>query len=126
MKAPREQLEVLKALSQFVVAVLRHVAVCNGKCTFASHAAVLEHRNNGAHFLVSCKMGAILQKLLGGGPVVESTLDAAGACQSKCCETDIISEISSSSSEHTHASHHAHSRPSFETLPPDGAEIATK
>ena len=72
-------------------------------------------------------MGIILNKLFGGGgPVVESNLDTAGACQSKCCDTDIISEVSSSSSEHTHTSYHAQSRPSFETLPPGHAEIATK
>jgi hypothetical protein len=44
--------------------------------------------------------------------------NTAGSCTSKCCDTEVVSEVSSSSSEHTHASHHAHSRPSFETLPP--------
>ena len=58
--------------------------------------------------------------------MVESNLDTAGSCQSKCCDTDIVSEVSSSSSEHTQASRHAQSRPSFETLPPGHAESRTK
>ena len=66
-------------------------------------------------------MGAVLRRLSEGGPAVE--LDTADSCQSKCCDIDIISEVSSSSSEHTHASHHAQSRPSFETLPLGHAEI---
>ena len=127
VKAPREQLEVRKALRQFVVTVLRLAAVSDGKRAFASHTAGLDHAHNGAHFLVSCKMGAILQKLFGGsGPVVESNLDTQGSCTSKCCDTDVVSEISSSSSECTHASHHVQSRTSFETLPPCGAELSTK
>ena len=73
-------------------------------------------------------MGIVLDKLFGGGaPVVESALDTAGSCQSKCCDTEVISEVSSSSSEHTHASRHALSRLSFETLPPTGyAQIVKK
>ena len=69
-------------------------------------------------FLVN--MGIILDKLFGGGaPVVESSLDTASSCQSQCCDTEVISEVSSSnSSERTHASRYAHSRPSFETIPP--------
>ena len=66
-------------------------------------------------------MGIILEKLFGGGgPVVESKMDTAGACQSKCCDTEVISVVSSSSSDsvRTHASHHVRSRPSFDTLPP--------
>ena len=60
-------------------------------------------------------MGAILQKLFGGGgPVVEA--DTAGSCTSQCCET-VMSEVSSSSSEHTHPSRHAAS--SFGTIPPE-------
>jgi hypothetical protein len=53
--AAREQLEVCEALSQFIVTVLRHVAVCDGKCAFASHAAVLEHGSHGGHFLFPVK-----------------------------------------------------------------------
>ena len=75
-------------------------------------------------FLVSGKMDIILDKLFGGGgPVVESSLDTAGSCTSKCCDTEVVSEVNSSSSEHTHASRHAQSRPSFETLPLGHAEI---
>ena len=125
VKAPREQLEVLKAVAQFVVAVLRHVTVRDGKCAFASHAAVVEHGSYSPHFLLSCKMGNILEKLFkGDGPVVEN--DSGGSCTSKCCDTAMISEVSSSSSEHTHASRHAHSRPSFDTLPPGQAEMAAR
>ena len=54
--------------------------------------------------------------------MVESNLDTAGSCTSQCCET-VVSEVSSSSSEHTHASRHALSRPSFDTLPPGHGEI---
>ena len=127
MIASCQQLEVRKALAQFVVAVLSYVTVCDGKCALAADATFNEQRRNDSHFLFLVNMGAVLQKLFGGGgPVVESTLDTAGECQSKCCETDIISENSSSSSEHTHASRHAQSRPSFETMPPGHAEIPTK
>ena len=72
-------------------------------------------------FIVVKEMGnMILNKLFGGGgPVVESSLQTQGACQSQCCDTEIISETSSSSSSdsmRTHASHHVKSR-SFETIP---------
>ena len=52
--------------------------------------------------------------------MVSSNMDTQGSCQSNCCDTEIISEVSSSSSDsvRTHASHHVKSRPSFETLPP--------
>jgi hypothetical protein len=68
-------------------------------------------------------MGIVLDKLFGGGsPMVESKMDTTGSCQSKCCDTEVISVVSSSSSSdsghHTHASRHGRSRPSFETLPP--------
>ena len=64
-------------------------------------------------------MGIILNKLFGGGsPMLESNLDTQGSCTSKCCDTDIISETSSSSSSHTHQSHHVTSRPSLETPTP--------
>ena len=42
-------------------------------------------------------------------PVVASNFDTAGSCQGKCRDTEIISEVSSSSSGHTHASHNVHS-----------------
>jgi len=125
--APSEQLEGRKALRQIIVVLLRHVTVRDGKCAFAADAAFNEQPRDHSHFLLSCKMGNIFDKLFGGGgPVVESNLDTRSSCTSKCCDTEVISEISSSSSELTHASHHAQSRPSFETLPPGGAEIPTK
>ena len=46
-------------------------------------------------------MGLVLQKLLGGGPIVE--LDHSF----QCCNDEVHSS-SSSSSVHTHASHHIH------------------
>ena len=71
-------------------------------------------------FIDDKEMGNILNKLFGGGgPVVESNLQTQGACQSQCCDTEIISETSSSSSSdsmRTHASRHVKSR-SFETIP---------
>ena len=103
------------------------VLICDGQQSLASDTTVLEHGRDNAHFLFSCKMGIILDKLFGGGaPVVESNLDTAGSCQSKCCDTEVISEVSSSSSEHNHESRHARSRRSFETLPLGGNEIHTK
>ena len=46
-------------------------------------------------------MGVVLQKLLGGGPIVE--LDHSF----QCCNEEVHSS-SSSDSWHTHASHHIH------------------
>ena len=65
-------------------------------------------------------MRIVLDKLFGGSvPMVESKMDTTGSCQSKCCDTEIVSEVNSSSSSdsghRTHASHHVRSRPSFET-----------
>ena len=123
--APREQLDIGKALGYVLVITLCDVLICNPEQNLASDTTLAEQRNDESHLVFSCKMGIILDKLFGGGaPVVESTLDTAGSCQSKCCDTEVISEVSSSSSEHTHASHHAHSGPSFETLKPGYAETA--
>ena len=123
--AAREQLDVRKALRQLVVIPLRYSLVCNGKCALTANATFVKQRHDESHLLFLVNMGIIIDKLFGGGgPMVEA--DTAGSCTSKCCDTEVVSEVSSSSSEHTHASLHALSRPSFETLPPGHAESRTK
>ena len=73
--APSEQLEGRKALRQIIVVLLRHVTVRDGKCAFAADAAFNEQPRDHSHFLFSVNMGALLQKLFGGGgPVVDLIL----------------------------------------------------
>ena len=64
VKAPREHLDVCKTLRQFVVILLCYITVCNSKRAFASHAAILQHTNNGAHFLFPLKWAQYCKKYL--------------------------------------------------------------
>ena len=73
-------------------------------------------------YKLSTNMGIILNKLFGpGGPVLENHMDI------RCCDTEIMSATSSSSSDksghHTHESAHVMSRPSFETMPPTHPQL---
>ena len=98
------------------------VAGCHAAGAAQLSERIRQRRENRTHvFRGIQQMGIILDKLFGGGsPIMESKMDTAGSCQSKCCDTEVVSLVSSSSSDshHTHASHHVRSRPSFETLPP--------
>ena len=110
VKAPREHLKVLKALCQFVVAVLRHVAVCNGKCAFASHAAVLEHASNGAHFLFPVKWDRYYKSYLEEAAPWWRLTPRAAALRSAATRTSCPKSAALPQSAHTQVTTHSHGR----------------